>query len=119
MRPDFGLVNYATAHHVRGEITPPTGSDLARLATRPGSHRHVDVQISLDGATAEVNDAIRGTRSFDGGARMRTWRRGGLPASGLGCDHPAQRRPARQFATLAKPLRNVRIAGLRPSGAQD
>jgi mycofactocin biosynthetic radical S-adenosylmethionine protein MftC len=39
-------------------ITPPVASMLA-------ASDYVDVQISLDGATAEVNDAVRGSGSFD------------------------------------------------------
>jgi mycofactocin radical SAM maturase len=65
VRPDFWeLVDYATAHHVGVKfstngvkITPDRARQLA------GSD-YVDVQISLDGATAEVNDAVRGPGSY-------------------------------------------------------
>ncbi|HEY3732634.1 MAG TPA: mycofactocin radical SAM maturase [Streptosporangiaceae bacterium] len=65
VRPDFWeLVDYATAHHVGVKfstngikITPPVAARLA------GSD-YIDVQISLDGATEEVNDAIRGPGSY-------------------------------------------------------
>ena len=65
VRPDFWeLVDYATAHHVGVKfstnglrITPPVAERLA-------AGDYVDVQISLDGATAEVNDAVRGRGSF-------------------------------------------------------
>ena len=65
VRPDFWqLVDYATAHRVGVKfstngvrITPP-------VATKLAATDYVDVQISLDGSTAEVNDAIRGPGSF-------------------------------------------------------
>ncbi|HEY2442261.1 MAG TPA: mycofactocin radical SAM maturase [Streptosporangiaceae bacterium] len=65
VRPDFWeLVDYATAHHVGVKfstngikITPPVAERLA------GSD-YIDVQISLDGATEEVNDAVRGPGSY-------------------------------------------------------
>ena len=41
-----------------GRITPGVAARLA-------ASDYVDVQISLDGATAEVNDAVRGRGSFD------------------------------------------------------
>ena len=37
----------------------------AEVAERLAASDYVDVQISLDGATAEVNDAVRGAGSFD------------------------------------------------------
>jgi len=65
VRPDFwDLVDYATAHHVGVKfstngikITPERAESLA-------ASDYVDVQISLDGATAEVNDKIRGPGSY-------------------------------------------------------
>ena len=65
VRRDFWeLLDYATAHDVGVKfstngrrITPP------RRAASPRDY--VDVQVSLDGATAEVNDAVRGAGSFD------------------------------------------------------
>ena len=66
VRPDFwDLVGYATAHHVGVKfstngvkITPAVALEAGR-----GSD-YVDVQVSLDGATAEVNDAVRGGGSY-------------------------------------------------------
>jgi mycofactocin radical SAM maturase len=66
VRKDFWeLVDYATAHHVGvkfstngSRITP----DRARLLAE---NDYLDVQISLDGATAEINDRVRGIGSFD------------------------------------------------------
>ncbi|WP_410620928.1 mycofactocin radical SAM maturase [Amycolatopsis sp. cmx-8-4] len=66
VRSDFWeLLDYAIAHHVgikfstNGvKITPARAEQLA-------STDYVDVQISLDGATREVNDAVRGPGSHD------------------------------------------------------
>ena len=65
IRRDFWeIVDYATSSSVGvkfstngSRITPTTASRLARSD-------YVDVQISLDGATQPVNDAIRGQGSF-------------------------------------------------------
>jgi mycofactocin radical SAM maturase len=75
IRPDFWeLVDYATAHHVGVKfstngvrITPEVAAKLAAGARGFGGvpqSGYVDVQISIDGATAEVNDAVRGEGSF-------------------------------------------------------
>ncbi|MFY0406147.1 mycofactocin radical SAM maturase [Solicola sp. PLA-1-18] len=66
IRPDFWhLLQYAVDHQVGVKfstngvrITP----DRARMLA---STDYVDVQVSLDGATAEVNDHVRGPGSFD------------------------------------------------------
>jgi mycofactocin radical SAM maturase len=66
VRSDFWeLVDYATAHDV-GVKFSTNGVRIDRAAAdRLAASNYVDVQISLDGATAEVNDAVRGTGSFD------------------------------------------------------
>jgi mycofactocin radical SAM maturase len=66
VRRDFWeLIDHATAHDVGikfstngSRITPAAAARLARS-------NYVDVQISLDGATSEVNDSIRGDGSYD------------------------------------------------------
>ena len=66
VRPDFWhLLDYAVDHQVGVKfstngvrITPERGRFLA-------STDYVDVQVSLDGATAQVNDRVRGTGSYD------------------------------------------------------
>ncbi len=66
VRPDFWeLLDYAIAHDVGVKfstngvrITP----DRARQLTATD---YVDIQISLDGATREVNDHVRGPGSYD------------------------------------------------------
>jgi mycofactocin radical SAM maturase len=65
VRPDFWeLVDYATAHHVGVKFSTNGVRITPDVAARLAASDYVDVQISLDGATAEVNDAVRGTDSF-------------------------------------------------------
>ncbi|WP_110206953.1 mycofactocin radical SAM maturase [Nocardioides daejeonensis] len=69
IRPDFWhLLQYAIDHQVGVKfstngvrLTP----DRAAFLASPACNGYVDVQISLDGATAEVNDYVRGPGSFD------------------------------------------------------
>ena len=66
VRPDFWeLVDYATAHHVGVKFSTNGVRIDEKVAARLTESDYVDVQISLDGATAEVNDAVRGQGSFD------------------------------------------------------
>jgi mycofactocin radical SAM maturase len=66
VRPDFWeLVDYATAHHVGVKFSTNGVRIDAAAAQRLAAADYVDVQISLDGATAEVNDAVRGAGSYD------------------------------------------------------
>src|SRR5436309_4098629 len=65
IRPDFWeLVDYATAHHVGVKFSTNGVRITPEVAARLAASDYVDVQISLDGATAEVNDAVRGAGSF-------------------------------------------------------
>jgi mycofactocin biosynthetic radical S-adenosylmethionine protein MftC len=65
LRPDFwDLLDYSVAHHV-GIKFSTNGIRLdKRAAERLTRTDYVDVQISIDGATADVNDAVRGSGSF-------------------------------------------------------
>ena len=66
VRKDFWeLVDYATAHHVGVKFSTNGSRIDAERAAWLAASDYVDVQISLDGATAEVNDAVRGEGSFD------------------------------------------------------
>ncbi len=66
VRPDFWeLVDYATAHHVGVKFSTNGVKITPEVAARLAAGDYVDVQISLDGATAEVNDAVRGPGSYD------------------------------------------------------
>jgi mycofactocin biosynthetic radical S-adenosylmethionine protein MftC len=65
VRPDFwDLVGYATAHHVGVKFSTNGVKITPAVTRRLAGSDYVDVQISLDGATAEVNDAVRGPGSY-------------------------------------------------------
>lgn len=66
VRPDFWeLVDYATEHQVGLKFSTNGVRITPEVAIRLAASDYVDVQISIDGATAEVNDAVRGVGSFD------------------------------------------------------
>jgi mycofactocin radical SAM maturase len=66
VRPDFWeLVEYATAHQVGVKFSTNGIKITPERARWLAASDYVDVQISLDGATPEVNDAVRGAGSFD------------------------------------------------------
>jgi mycofactocin radical SAM maturase len=60
----FELVDYATAHHVGVKFSTNGVRITPAVAERLAASDYVDVQLSLDGATAEVNDAVRGAGSY-------------------------------------------------------
>jgi mycofactocin radical SAM maturase len=65
VRPDFWeLVDYATGHHVGVKFSTNGVKITPDVARRLAASDYVDVQVSLDGATAEVNDAVRGAGSY-------------------------------------------------------
>jgi mycofactocin radical SAM maturase len=66
VRRDFWeLLDYATAHRV-GVKFSTNGSRIDReRAAQLAASDYVDVQVSIDGATAAVNDAVRGPGSFE------------------------------------------------------
>ena len=65
VRSDFWeLVDYATEHQVGVKFSTNGVRIDKKVAARLAASDYVDVQISLDGATAEVNDAVRGPGSF-------------------------------------------------------
>jgi [mycofactocin precursor peptide]-tyrosine decarboxylase / 3-amino-5-[(4-hydroxyphenyl)methyl]-4,4-dimethylpyrrolidin-2-one synthase len=65
VRPDFWeLVDYATAHHVGVKFSTNGIKINPGIAERLAASDYVDVQLSLDGATAGVNDAVRGPGSY-------------------------------------------------------
>jgi len=64
IRSDFWeLVEYATAHHVGVKFSTNGSRITEEVAARLAASDYVDVQISLDGASAPVNDAVRGEGS--------------------------------------------------------
>jgi len=66
IRPDFWhLLQYAVDHQVGVKFSTNGVRITAERARFLASTDYVDVQISLDGATAEVNDHVRGRGSYD------------------------------------------------------
>ena len=66
VRPDFWeLVDYATGHDVGVKFSTNGVKITSDVARRLAGRDYVDVQISLDGATPEVNDAVRGRGSYE------------------------------------------------------
>jgi mycofactocin biosynthetic radical S-adenosylmethionine protein MftC len=65
VRKDFWeLVDYATAHQVGVKFSTNGSRITPEIAARLAASDYVDVQISLDGATPEVNDHVRGAGSY-------------------------------------------------------
>ena len=66
LRPDFWeLIDYAVDRKVGVKFSTNGSRITAAAAARLAQTDYVDVQISVDGADAATNDAIRGTGSFD------------------------------------------------------
>ncbi|WP_017593157.1 mycofactocin radical SAM maturase [Nocardiopsis potens] len=65
VRPDFfELVSYATGSGVGVKFSTNGVRITPAAARRLAADGYVDVQVSLDGATPEVNDAVRGPGSY-------------------------------------------------------
>src|ERR1700728_3929073 len=65
LRPDFfDLVSYAVARKVGVKFSTNGPRLTAERARRLAGMDYVDVQISIDGALASTNDAVRGQGSF-------------------------------------------------------
>ena len=65
VRRDFWeLIDYATTHGVGVKFSTNGSRITAPAAQRLAATDYVDVQISLDGASAEINDAVRGAGSY-------------------------------------------------------
>src|ERR1700728_4500799 len=65
LRPDFfDLVGYAVARKVGVKFSATATLLTAERARRLAGMDYVDVQISIDGALASTNDAVRGEGSF-------------------------------------------------------
>ncbi|RNI19845.1 mycofactocin radical SAM maturase [Flexivirga caeni] len=70
VRPDFWeLLDYAVAHHVGVKFSTNGFRITSERARQLAATDYVDVQVSLDGATAEVNDPIRGAGTYDAALR--------------------------------------------------
>ncbi len=65
IRRDFWhLIDYATSRRVGVKFSTNGTRITAAAARRIVANDYVDVQLSLDGATPEVNDAVRGDGSY-------------------------------------------------------
>jgi mycofactocin biosynthetic radical S-adenosylmethionine protein MftC len=65
VRRDFwDLVDYAVSHRVGVKFSTNGSRITPEIAARLASTDYVDVQVSIDGATAEVNDRVRGPGSY-------------------------------------------------------
>jgi mycofactocin radical SAM maturase len=120
VRPDFwDIVDHATAHHV-GVKFSTNGVRITRAAAaRIAASDYLDVQISLDGATPEVNDAVRGEGSYATALRaMQALAEAGV--RGFKISVVATRQnigQLAQFKALADRFdATLRITRLRPSG---
>ena len=120
VRPDFWrLLEYATAHDVGVKFSTNGSRISPQVAGQLAASTYVDVQISLDGADATVNDAIRGAGSFDIAlTAMRRLAEAGL--RGFKISVVATRHNIAQldaFKAIADRFgAQLRITRLRPSG---
>ncbi len=70
VRSDFWeLLDYATSHDVGVKFSTNGIKIDAEAARRIAANSYVDIQISIDGATPDVNDAVRGKGSYDTAVR--------------------------------------------------
>jgi mycofactocin radical SAM maturase len=120
VRPDFWeLVDYATEHHVGVKFSTNGVKITPDVARRLAGSDYVDVQISLDGATEDVNDAVRGPGSYATALRaMRTLADAGF--TGFKISVVMTRENVGQldeFKAIADRFdAQLRITRLRPSG---
>lgn len=120
VRSDFWeLVDYATAHQVGVKFSTNGVKIDKKVAARLAASDYVDVQISIDGATAEVNDAVRGPGSFDMAVRaLENLAEAGFKDAKISVVMTRHNVPQLdQFKALAdKYGATLRITRLRPSG---
>jgi mycofactocin radical SAM maturase len=120
VRADFWeLVDYATAHHV-GVKFSTNGSRITPARARAlAASDYVDVQVSLDGATAAVNDRVRGAGSYATALRAME-HLAGAGCAGFKLSVVVTRENAGQldaFKALADRYgAQLRLTRLRPSG---
>jgi mycofactocin biosynthetic radical S-adenosylmethionine protein MftC len=120
VRPDFWeLVDYAVEHGVGVKFSTNGVKITPEVAQRLARSEYVDVQISLDGATEQVNDAVRGPGSYRTAIRaMRALADAGFLRFKLSV--VVTRQNAGQlddFAALADEFgAQLRLTRLRPAG---
>ena len=65
LRPDFfDLVDHCVSHGVGVKFSTNGSTMTSERARRLAATEYLDVQVSVDGATAATNDAVRGQGSF-------------------------------------------------------
>jgi mycofactocin biosynthetic radical S-adenosylmethionine protein MftC len=120
VRTDFwDLVDHATAVGVGVKFSTNGYGITREVAQRLAASDYVDVQISLDGATAEINDAVRGEGSYRLVMRaMEHLRAAGF--EGFKISVVATRHNIRQLDDFKRLCADygaqLRITRLRPSG---
>jgi mycofactocin radical SAM maturase len=81
IRADFyDIVEYSVAHGVGVKFSTNGSTITAERAARLAATDYVDVQVSIDGATAATNDPVRGEGSYDAARRAMDH----LAAAGFG-----------------------------------
>ena len=120
VREDFlELVDYATEHHVGVKFSTNGIRINEAMAKRLAANSYVDVQISLDGATAEVNDAVRGKGSYATAMRaMRNLADAGMTGFKISVVMTRHNLPQLDaFKAIADSFgAQLRLTRLRPSG---
>jgi mycofactocin biosynthetic radical S-adenosylmethionine protein MftC len=120
VRPDFwDLLDYAVTHQVGVKFSTNGLRLTPDRARRLAATDYVDIQISLDGATREVNDAVRGRGSYDMALRaMDNLAAAGFEDFKISVVMTRQNVPQLDdFAALAdRYSARLRITRLRPSG---
>jgi mycofactocin radical SAM maturase len=120
IRPDFlELVEYAVARGVGVKFSTNGSRIDAEMARRLAGSDYIDVQISVDGADAATNDAVRGPGSFDTAVRamehLRAAGFGRFKISVVATRHNVGQLDA--FEALADRYgAELRLTRLRPSG---
>ncbi len=120
LRPDFfDIVSYAVDHRVGVKFSTNGTRINAARAERLAAMDYLDVQISLDGATEEINDALRGAGSYASARRAMDH----LAATGFGpfkISVVVTRHNVAQLDALESLARHygaqLRVTRLRPSG---
>jgi mycofactocin radical SAM maturase len=120
VRRDFWeLLDYATAHDVGVKFSTNGSRITPEVAERLAASDYVDVQISIDGASAEVNDRVRGPGSFETASRAME-RLASAGFRGFKLSVVVTRENAGQlddFKAIADRFRaQLRLTRLRPSG---
>jgi mycofactocin biosynthetic radical S-adenosylmethionine protein MftC len=120
VRRDFwDLVDYAVEHHVGVKFSTNGARITPLVAARIASTDYVDVQVSLDGATASVNDRVRGPGSYETAIRaMENLAQAGFAGFKLSVVVTRENVPQLDaFKALADGFgAQLRLTRLRPSG---